>query len=340
MRAAFLIKNGKASEAFEIREVEKPEVKKGQVLIKGETFGLNFAEVMARQGLYREAPPLPFIPGYDMVGRVEVVGEGVDKSWIGKRVAALSRFGTYAEYVSTYTQGITEIPEDMDAGEATALCVQYTTAYYSACILNNLMPGDRVLIHAAAGGVGTALIQLCLWKGCKILGTAGSDEKLDKLRKAGVHHPINYRKGDYFEEAKKILGDKRIDVTFNPIAGTTFKKDLKLLGSGGRLVLFGAAELSGNKPGKLTTLSFLWKMGLIMPLLLMAKSRSIIGVNVLKVGDHKPELLQHCMRELIQLWKDGVIKPHVGQEFSINELAAAHEMLEMRKSTGKLVVRW
>lgn len=340
MKAAFLVRHGSADQAFEIRDTEIPKPAQGEVLIKSEVFGLNFAEIPMRYGMYKEAPSLPFVPGYDMVGRVESVGEGVDEKWIGKRVSAMARFGTYAEYCATKEIGIGEIPEDMDAAKASAIGVQYTTAYYSAIHCQNLMPGEKVLIHAGAGGVGSALIQLCKWKGCEIFTTVGSDEKAKRAKELGADHVINYRALDYEVEIKKILSGDRLDATFNAIAGSTFKKDMRLLGSAGRLVLFGAAELMGKKGGKIATLRMLWRMGLLMPILLMAKSRTIIGVNILKVGDHRPKVIKHCFEELMKLQKAGIIDPMVGGEFPIEDLAKAHDMLEKRKTMGKLVVRW
>ena len=340
MRAAFLVKKGNAHEAFELKETVVPTPGVGEVLIRSEVFGLNFAEIPMRYGMYREAPAMPFIPGYDMVGRVEHVGDGVDSKWVGKRVAAMARFGTYAEYCATPVSGISEIPEDMPAAKASAIGVQYTTAYYASVFSMNLIPGDKVLIHAAAGGVGSALIQLCKWKGATVFATVGSDVKMERARELGADHVINYRQEDYEEACKKILGKARLDAAFNPIAGSTFKKDMRLLGSGGRLALYGGAERMGKKGGKLATYRFLWKMGLLMPILLMAKSRAVIGINILKIADYREHVIQHCFEELIKLHEKGIIDPPVGGEFPIEKLAEAHEMLENRKTMGKLVVRW
>lgn len=340
MRAAVLVRNGDAADAFEIREMERPVPGPGEVCIRVEAFGLNFADVMARQGLYREAPPLPSVLGYDLVGTVDDVGDNVDKAWIGKRVAAMTRFGAYAEYAVTRVTGIVEVPADMNAAEACAIGTQYATAWYAGFQATNIHPGERVLIHAAAGGVGTALTQLALWRGCEIYATAGSEEKINLLREMGVHHPINYRETDYEEAIRSLLGNERLDLTFNAIAGSTFKKDMRLLGAGGRLVLYGAAERASMKGGMLATLRLLWKMGLMIPLLRMAKSQSIVGVNMLKIGDHKPERIAEGLVRLMELHADGVINPRSGGVYPIEQLAEAHEALEQRRTTGKLAVQW
>ncbi len=340
MRSAFLVNYGKASEAFELREVNKPLPTNGQVGVKVEAFGLNFAEVSARHGLYREAPPLPFIPGYDFVGRVEVVGEGVDQAWIGKRVAGMARFGTYSTYCCTLATGVTEIPESMPTGEATAIGVQYSTAFYASCVAMNLFPGDEVLVHAGAGGVGTALIQLCKWKGCTVIATGSSDEKLKRMREIGADHAINYLEEDYEKAVNRILGKKKLDATFNAIAGKTFKKDMNLLGSGGRMVLYGAADRMGKKGGRFATYKLLYDMGLMLPIFLMAKSKSVIGVNMLKLADYRPHIIGHCLQELIKLYDQGIVKPQISAVYPIEELAKAHEDLEFRRTMGKIAIKW
>lgn len=338
MKAAVLVRKGPAEKAFEIKDIEKPQCFPGGVLIKVECFGLNYADVMARLGLYEAAPKKPCVVGYEVVGVVEEVGQGADQSLIGKRVVAFTRFGGYAEYAVTKADACAEIG-DMPAGEAAAIAVQYATAYYMAFDAINLYKDDRVMIHAGAGGVGTALIQLCKLKGCEIFSNAGSDEKLEYMKRQGATHVMNYRKEDYSTSIKNILGADKLDVTFNPIAGSTFKKDMKLLGAGGKLILFGGSERSA-KFGVLSSLNFVRKMGLMIPIGLVMGSKSVIGVNMLNIGDEKPHILKRCMNEVITLVKANKIKPHVGAEFLATDIAKAHSLLESRKSIGKIVVYW
>ena len=338
MKAAILVKKGVSTKAFEIREIEKPPCTSGTVLIKVECVGLNYADVMARLGLYEAAPKMPCVIGYEVVGIVEQVGPDGDESLIGKRVVAFTRFGGYAEYAITSQDGCAEIG-DMNAGEAAAIAVQYATAYYMSHDAINLHKGDRVMIHAGAGGVGSALIQLCKLKGCEIFSNAGSDEKLNHMTEQGADHVMNYRKEDYSEVIKKKLGKTKLDVTFNPIAGSTFKKDMKLLGAGGKLILFGGSERSA-KFGVFSSLNFVRKMGLLMPIGLVIRSKAVVGVNMLNIGDDKPLILKRCMTEVIKLVKEGKLKPHVGAEFKSYEIAQAHDLLESRNSIGKIVVYW
>ncbi|MFK7757907.1 MAG: zinc-binding alcohol dehydrogenase family protein [Flavobacteriales bacterium] len=340
MKAYFLTKKGSAEDSIELRDVDKPAVKEGEVLVKTSHFGLNFADVIMRQGLYREAPDFPFIPGYDACGIVEEIGEGVSEDYLGKRVVLMCKFGGYAEYISTNLLGVALLPEEVGSAEATAFGTQYLTAWYMSVHMQNLLPGDKVLIHAAAGGVGTALVQLCKWKGAEIYATAGSNDKIAALEKAGVKKAINYKMEDYAQVLQRELKGERLTAAFNAIAGSTFKKDLRLLGSGGVFHMFGAAERSGQKGGMWSTLGLLRKMGLLLPIMLMGKSRGIIGTNMLKVASHKPEVIQRGLEHLLKLHQEGHIKPLVGEVFKHTEINKAHILLENRGSKGKLVIEW
>ena len=340
MKAAVLVKTGNSDSAFEIQEKELPRPKENQLLIKVEGFGLNYADVMARNGLYNDAPPVPCVLGYEVVGRVEKVGKGTDESWIGKRVTALTRFGGYAEYAVTDVMACAEISEELSVGEAAALCTQYTTAYFAAYEMVNLHEGDKIMLHAAAGGVGIAIIQLAKLKGCKVFAMAGSDEKLEFLKSLGADHVINYRKQDYEAEVNKILNGDKLDVCFNSVTGSTFKKDMRLLSSGGRLVIYGAAERSGSKWGIFSTLNFVRKMGLIIPIGLLMKSKGVIGFNMLSIANDRPHVLKRCMTNVVKLALEGQLKPVVEKEFSAEEIGEAHALFESRNSIGKIALKW
>lgn len=337
MKAVVLVKNGKAENAFEIKEMPKPSIETGEVLIKVEGFGLNYADVMARNGLYREAPPLPSIIGYEVVGKIE---EAEDKTIIGKRVVGFTRFGGYAEYAKTKTNAVTEIPEDMNLGVACALATQYVTAYHAAYEMVNLYEGDKIMVHAAAGGVGIAITQLAKLKGCEVFGTSSKKEKLEFIKGNGVDFPINYKTIDYEQEINKIIGVERLDVAFNSIGGSTFKKDRRLVGAAGRQVLYGGAERSGKKWGIFSTLNFVRKMGRVIPIGLMMRSKGIVGVNMLKVADFKPHIIERCMTAVVDLAKEGKINPHIDKVYPVKEIAKAHAHLESRNSIGKIAVKW
>lgn len=337
--AMFLVKKGDSDIAFDRRSFSLNGPKSGEVLIESEAFGLNYADVMARRGLYREAPPMPCVIGYELVGTVTEVGEDADASLIGKRVVAFCRFGGYAKHVITWDYAVVPIG-DMPAERAMVLCTQAVTAYYMAEYLTPVHPGEKVLIHAAAGGVGTILIQLAKRNGAEVFAKIGDDSKVELVKSLGADHVINYRRSDYGKQISKILKGDRLDVSFNPVAGSTYKTDLHLLGSGGRLVLFGGSELGRAKWGILSTLNFVRKMGVLIPVGLMMRSKNILGVNMLKIADNRPMVLKKCLEDVVDLYQQGKIDPQVGGVYSVKDLAEAHAALEGGKTTGKLTVKW
>ena len=338
MKAAVLVKNGAAATAFEIREVPKPTFTADEVLIKVSAFGLNFADVMARLGMYKEAPPLPAILGYDVAGYIEAVGDYVTSFKVGDRVVAMTRFGGYAEYAVTNASATTVIPANLSNAEATALATQYCTAYFAAAEMMQLHKGDTVLIQSGAGGVGTALIQFAKYKECEIFSTAGSSAKMDYLQSLGVQHPINYNAQDFEAEIKKLTAGKGVDAIFDAVGGTSVKKGFRSLGAGGRLVCYGAAAMTDkNIFGKIgAALGF----GFYHPLMLMMPSKTIIGVNMLRIADEKPAIIQRCLAAVVQLTKERVFTPTVSKIFPVSDIADAHEYIASRKSIGKVVVEW
>lgn len=339
MKAAQLIKYGNAETAFEIKEAKKPHPKTNQVLIKVEAFGLNFADVMARLGLYKAAPPLPAILGYDVVGKIEAIGSEVTHLQQGQRVTALTRFGGYAEYAIAEKDIVFPVPNSFSAGVAVALATQYSTAFFLSHNMANLQEHDKVLIHAAAGGVGTALVQMALHKKCIVFGTCGSLEKIEYLKKNGVHYPINYRNTDFNETIRKIIGKQGLDAVFDPVGGKSVKKDYRLIGAGGRVFSFGVSSMNQTKSifGKLQVL---WQFGMYHPLQLLSSSKGIVGINMLKIAEEKPSKIAKAMKAVIQMTEENILNPHVGGEYHVDEIALAHEFLESRKSMGKIVLKW
>ena len=337
--AYFLVQKGDPKSAFELRSFEISSPKGKEVIVEVEAFGLNYADVMARNGLYREAPPMPCVLGYEAVGKVIEVGPEGNQSLLGKRVVAFCRFGGYAKHVLTYDYAVIPVGEE-DAIELLSLCTQGVTAYYMAEYLTLIRKGEKVLIHAAAGGVGTLLIQLAKHREAFVIAKLGSSEKEQLAKDLGADAVVNYRKEDYAQKTKQILNGARLDVSFNPVAGSTYKKDMKLIGSGGRLILFGASELSRGKWGILSKLNFVFKMGFLMPIGLMMRSKNVLGVNMLKIADNKPEVMAHCLNDVVDLYRQGILKPQSGGMYKSDQLAEAHAALESGKTTGKLGVYW
>ena len=340
MKAFVLTKHGDVKTAFELQERPDLEPGKDDVVVEVEAFGLNFADIMARNGLYKDAPPLPSVIGYEAAGRIIKVGAEIKHLKVGERVAAFCRFGGYATQICAPSSGVVPIPEDMDVGVALALMVQYSTAWYCAEYAMQILPGDHVLVQAAAGGVGTALVQIAKGRGAIVYGTAGSESKLEYLRELGVDHPINYNKEDFFDKISQMRGEKGIDIVFDSLGGREFKKGYKLLGRGGRIVGYGNASRTGAGANIFTDIKTLFGFGFYWAAFLLMESRAVIGCNMLRIADHRPQVLQHCMVSVVKAASEGQLKPFVGKVFKHTQLAEAHEFVEQRKSMGKVIVTW
>jgi NADPH2:quinone reductase len=338
MKAIMHEKHGDPEVAFTIKEANMPQLRSDDVLIKVKYSGLNFADVLARTGLYDEAPKIPTILGYDVAGTVSAVGDKVTKYKIGDRVAALTRFGGYAEYAVAKEFGMTLVPEHYDLATSTALATQACTAYYCTHDCVKLRKGDKVLIQAAAGGVGSVLVQIAKHYGCEVFATASSS-KQEFVRSLGADHVIDYTKNSFDEEVKKIA-HKGIDIVYDSLGGQAFRKAMKLLRPGGRMICFGAAENIASKNNKLKLIPLVTGFGIFSPIPLLMRSKSIITVNMLKIADYKPSVFSAVFEETMAMAQNGIIKPYLGKIFPAEEFASAHRYLESRQSIGKIVMEW
>lgn len=338
-QAFVLTKFGESKQAFQLQEITL-NIGENQLLVEVIAFGLNYADVMARNGKYRETPPLPTTIGYEVVGEVIAVGANCSSDLVGKRIVAFSQFGGYARHAVIEKEAFAVLREEVTDEEALALCTQYVTAYYMSNYQSRIRKNDIVLIHAAAGGVGSGLIQLCKNQGATVIAKVGDDAKLDVVKKLGADYAINYNKTDYELEIQRLLKGQKLSFSFNPVGGTTFKKDMRLLGANGKLVLFGGSELSNGKYGIVSQLNFLRKMGMLIPAFLMMQSKSVLGVNMLKIAIQEPLILKECMEEVQRLFAENKWQIVIGKVYRYTELTEAHLHLESGKSVGKLVVRW
>ncbi|MFN8715321.1 MAG: zinc-binding alcohol dehydrogenase family protein [Bacteroidota bacterium] len=339
MEAFYLVKNGDASAAFERRAHHLPEPAAHEVRIKVESFGLNFADVMARKGLYREAPPIPAVLGYEVVGRIEFAGSNAEAPPPGTRVLAFTRFGGYATHVNADARSIVVIPENMHPADACALATQGCTAWFAATQLFKLRAGEHVLIQAAAGGVGSLLVQLAKMNGCIVYGTAGSEEKLQLLRSLGTDHPINYNTQHFADAVRNIRGNKGLDVVYDNLGGKAFRSALGLLAPGGRIVGYGAAERL-NRKGPFATLGLVFGFGFHNPVRWLMQSQTVCGLNMLRLAERNPLLLQEGMTAMLELHSEGKIRIIHGGIYTAAQLPEAHEALGSRKTTGKVIVSW
>ena len=338
MRVIQLIKYGDAHTAFKTKEVPIPQlISSDNILIKVQAFGINFADVMARKGLYRAAPNLPAILGYEVVGIVEKVNSNYNEYLIGKRVLAMTRFGGYAEYSLASSKGIIEIQDQVPNGHALALATQYCTAHI-AIEKTNLKNNDFVLVHSATGGVGTALTQLAKLKKCQIIGLTGTSSKKPYLKINGVDFPINHENNNYSKKVLDVTNGQKISAIFNSVGGHTFKKDLELLDIDGHLVFFGISDRIKSRKGIINTLFQMMKIGKIHPAKLILNSQSINGLNLLEIADKKPEQIQNSLKELISLYMKNKISPTAENEFHWDQISDAHYGLENSKFVGKVYI--
>lgn len=337
MKAIYLQKYGSAKEAFVVKETKIPTPKEDEVLIKVKYSGLNFADVIARRGMYPDAPKNPALLGYDVSGEISAVGEKVTEFKIGQQVVAMTRFGGYAEYAVTNKNGVAVVPDGYDMAAATVLATQACTAYYCAEDCVTLHKGDKVLIQAAAGGVGSLLVQIAKHRGCIVYGTA-STGKQDFIKKLGVDYAIDYTKDNFYDVIKG--NGHQLDMVFDSLGGTAFAKGVKLLAPGGKMVCYGAAEQLESRKNKLKLISLAVGFGLFSPISLLMQSKSIITVNMLRIADFKQSVFNEVLQNVIKMADQKIITPHVSKVFPALDIAEAHDFLESRQSTGKVVLKW
>jgi NADPH:quinone reductase-like Zn-dependent oxidoreductase len=337
MRAIWITKTG-GPEVLEVRETPDPEVHEGEVRIRVRAAGLNFAEVMARQGLYPDAPKPPCIVGYEAAGVVDAAGPGVDTFPVGSRVIALSRFGAHADTLVVPAAQVVPMPDRMTFEEGAAIPVNYITAYHMLFRVGGLRSGEKVLVHMAAGGVGIAALQLCRTiENVTTFGTASS-AKHDAIRAEGCDHPIDYRSSDYAEEIRKLTSGKGVDIVLDALGGKDWKKGFDLLRPAGRLIAFGFANMaSGEKRSLLHVARQAISVPLFTPLSLMDKNRSISGVNIGHLWDEL-DMLREETDALMRLYEKGQIRPHVSHTFPFDRAAEAHRIIQERKNIGKVVL--
>lgn len=340
MRAVVITRHG-APEVLKVEERDDPPVGPGEVRIAVKAAGINFADLMARSGIYPDAPSPPCVVGYEVAGEVESVGEGVADFAAGDRVLAGTRFNGYAELVSVPVDQVVALPERLSFEQGAAFPVNYSTAYGALVIMGGLKPGERVLIHAAAGGVGIAATQIARKVGAEIFGTA-SASKHEAIRAQGVDHPIDYRSEDFSAAAMRITGGVGLDVIIDAIGPSSFKKDYEILRSGGRMVMYGLSEVqTGDKRDIPAVLKGLIRMPLAtMPwwksLQIMQENKGVFGLNMLKWWDD--EGLDRALNPLEEGLNDGSYEPVVAEAFSFDRAPEAHRYIADRKNIGKVVL--
>jgi NADPH:quinone reductase-like Zn-dependent oxidoreductase len=321
-----------------VRETPDPEPGPGQVRVRVRAAGLCFAEVMGAQGLYPDRPKLPCVMGYEVAGVIDAVGDGAEAARVGSRVAALTRFGGHSDVVCVPGGQAFEIPDGKEFTEAAGLPVNYLTAYHMLFRVACVRPGERVLVHMAAGGVGTAVLQLCGTIADVVTFGTASAAKHEALRAEGCTHPIDYRTTDYAAEVRRLTGGRGVDVVLDPLGGADWRKGLKLLRPAGRLVAYGFANLaSGQRRSRAHMLSQVAGIPLLTPLQLMNSNRTVSGVNIGRLWSEM-DMLGPELQDVLALWEEGRVTPRIDATYPFAEAAEAHRRILSRQNTGKIVL--
>jgi synaptic vesicle membrane protein VAT-1 len=335
MHALVLAKHGPPEEALELREWPDPAPAAGQVLIAVHAAGLNFADIAARVGLYPDAPKTPSVMGYEVAGLVEALGPGVGELQPGQRVVAATRFKGFAEKVAVDVRNVLALPDDMSFEQGAAIPVNYGTAYAAIGLMACVKRGETVLVHAAAGGVGIAALQLLRERGAIAIGTA-SAAKHEAVRAQGAEHVIDYRSQDVKQEVDRITNDRGVDVVLDALG--EFRQSYSMLAVGGRLVAYGASKLvTGEKRNIAKAVRGVATMPRFNALKMMSDTKAVIGLNLLRWWDAEGSL-EKFMRPLVELLEKGVIEPVVAEAFPFSRAADAHRFIQERRNIGKVVL--
>lgn len=336
MKQIFITGTG-GPEKLQIREAADPAPTSGEVRIRVAATGINFADIMARQGLYPDAPPLPCVVGYEISGTVDAVGDGVDASWVGKDVFGMTRFGGYSDVLTVPVNQIFDKPASLTHEQAAAIPVNYLTAWQLLVVMGALTKDESVLIQNAGGGVGLAAIDISSHIGATIYGTA-SEGKHSFLKERGLHHPIDYRNKDWSVELDQLTGGKGVELITDPLGGPHWKKSYKALRSTGRLGMFGMSVATEPSIfGKISLLKLLIGTPFFHPIGLMNENKSVFGVNMGHLW-HETDKIRIWMETLIQGVGDGWVRPHVDKAFSFEQAGEAQAYIEARKNIGKVVL--
>ncbi|MFC1550786.1 zinc-binding alcohol dehydrogenase family protein [Candidatus Neomarinimicrobiota bacterium] len=337
MKAYLLRKRGNPN-VLQMEDVPIPIPGNGEVRIKVRYIGLNYAEIQSRKGLYNWAPKLPYIPGMEAFGVIDEIGVGVNKNRIGENVIVGSKYGAYAEYlIAKDDLTLSSISEYTDE-QNVAFPVNYLTAWIALMKLARLSSNDTVLIQAAAGGVGTAAVQIAKNYGCKVYGTVGQTKKIETLKNLNIDHIINYSDSDFEKEIMDITKGEGVDVIIEVVGGDVFKKSLRLLKPFGRIIVIGFASLNLKKWNPISWLNTIKDIP-------QAKIKSLAVSSTGVLASHigyllkNPSVMQEIWKELVEYVETNNIKPVVGHHYSFSDLAHAHELMESRKSIGKIVIR-
>jgi NADPH2:quinone reductase len=310
-------------EQLQLTELPDREPSEGEVGVEVEAIGCNFADILICRGTYQWKPEHPFVPGSEIAGRVSALGPGVSAPALGQRVVAQVGLGGYASRVVVSAQRVRVLPASMPGADACALGVAYQTAYLGLFDRAQLAEGETLLVHAAAGGVGLAAVQLGCALGARVIAGAGSDDKLALCLKHGAHEAVNTRSEGWDERVRELTGGRGADVVYESVGGEVFERSLKCIAWGGRLLVIGFS--SGEIPSV--------KLNRVL-----LKHISIVGLNLGGYGQHAPQIAAKSAARLYELYEQGSVKPVIHGRYPLAEAARALRELGDRRSVGKVIL--
>jgi NADPH:quinone reductase-like Zn-dependent oxidoreductase len=338
MRQIWITRAG-PPEVLAIKDAPDPQPKAGEVRIRVEASGINFADILGRMGLYPDLPPIPVVLGYEVSGRVDLVGPGTDGDWIGRDVIAMTRFGGYADMVCVPESQVFARPPGRSALEGAAIPVNYFTAWQLVVVMGGLKRGETVLVHSVGGGVGIAATQIAKHLGAKVIGTA-SAAKHAELRALGVDHLIDYRTEDFETRTREITNGRGVELILDAVGGDSLKKGYRILAPTGRLGMFGiSAAATGKKRNVLGMVSLLARTPWLSfnPISLMNANKGVFGVNLGHLWG-EGDRIRGWADQLFDLWRQAAIKPVIAHSFRFDEAAQAHHFIQDRKNVGKVLL--
>lgn len=337
MKQVWITKAGRPN-VLQVRENPDPIPRNGEVRIRVQASGINFADVLGRMGMYRDAPKIPFVPGYEVTGVVDAIGQGSVDVKEGDAALALTQFGGYSDVVCVPHNQVFRRLDWMPVEDAAAIPVAYLTAYQMLVVMGSLRPGDKVLIHAAAGGVGLAALDICRIVGAETYGTA-SPGKLDFLRERGLDHPIDYRNYDYERVVMDLTKGKGVHIVLDSLGGKNWLKNYRLLMPTGRLIYFGASSMAtGLRRSLLGMAKTMLYLPFHTPIKLMDDNKAVLGVNLGHMWD-RADLMRDWMAQIIAWYDEALFRPQVDKVFPFEEAATAHQYIQDRKNVGKVLLK-
>jgi len=323
---AIQIKQTGETDVLEYVDIERPSPGKEQILVKTNAIGVTFGDIMVQHGVYPIMPPLPATLGFECSGIVESIGEGVSNIEIGQSVLVLGTMGCYAEYVVADKAMVIPVPDTIDKDLVAAFPITYLTAYHLLHTMGHIEPGQTVLLYGAAGGVGTAVIQLAKLANISVIGLTSSDDKAAYAKQQGANHVINYKTENVVQRVKEITDDKGVNLVLNSLAGNTFEHDFNVLANMGQIVWFGFA--AGFPQANLTE-------SLGNGFMKSAGIRTFTLYNIFE----NPELFVDSTKKLIQYLSEGKIKPHIHEKIPLSEAARAHQLMEQSAVMGRVILK-